>query len=107
MPFLIHWASRHCDDAAGYMYCPACRSRKPAAQGYRKTYLMLFFVPVLPLAQHEAYYRCEGCRSLFDPDAPWPYDFGDHPNPKRWTCSRCGAANPSHCNRCQVCWLEV
>ncbi|HJZ56506.1 MAG TPA: zinc-ribbon domain-containing protein [Gemmataceae bacterium] len=107
MFIIVGWRSRYCDDATGYMYCPACRSRKPAAQGVRKTYLTTFFIPLFPLAEHEGYYRCEGCQGVFDPDARWPYDFGNHPSPKLWSCSHCRSSNPSHSYRCQTCGADA
>jgi hypothetical protein len=103
MFIVVGWKSRYCDDATGFMYCPACLTRKPAAMGVRKTYATTFFIPLFPIAEHEAYYRCEGCQGLFNPDARWVYDFGDHASPKMWPCGQCGSSNPSHTYRCERC----
>jgi hypothetical protein len=106
MFFIVGWGSRNCDHGTGYLYCPNCRTRKPAVHGVRKTYLTCFFIPLIPIAEHEGYYRCDGCEGVFDPDARWIYDFGDHASPKVWTCSTCRTANPSHSYRCQSCGGE-
>jgi hypothetical protein len=100
---IFGWRSKYVDEATGYMFCPECRARKPAAAGTRKTYFTLFFVSLFPVATHEAYHRCEGCQGLFDPDAKFPYDFGDHADPKVWSCYHCGSPNLSHQNRCGTC----
>ena len=100
---IIGWQSKHCDEVTGYMFCPTCRARKSAASGTRKTYFTLFFVSLFPIATHEGYYRCEGCQGLFNPDNKFAFDFGEHANPKIWSCFHCGASNPSHKNLCEVC----
>ena len=107
MCLIVGWATRNSDDSPGYMYCPDCRTRKPAVLGFRKTYLTLFFIPLFPLAVHEGYYRCDGCEGMFDPDAAFPFDFGDHVSPKVWTCRFCQSPNPSHCHQCQTCQAEA
>ncbi len=61
MIFIIGWGSRDRDGATGYMYCPNCRSRNRAVSGLRKTYLSFFFIPIIPISEDGAYYRCEGC----------------------------------------------
>jgi hypothetical protein len=103
MHIVIGLGTRNRDHTSAYFYCPRCRARKPCAQGSTTSYLTLFFLPLLPVGTRGEYYRCEGCQELFDPDARFPYDFGDHANPKLWTCSRCRSTNPSHALRCQVC----
>src|SRR5437763_36805 len=107
MFIIIGWRSRNCDQVTGYMYCPSCGSRMPAAQGVRKTYLTTFFIPLVPIADGTGYYRCEGCQGMFDSDSDWPFDFGDHPSPKLWTCSFCHSSNPSHSYQCQSCGADA
>ena len=107
MFIIVGWRRRDCDDATGYMYCPDCRARMPAAQGVRKTYLTCFFIPLFPNAEHEAYYRCDGCQRVFNQDAALPNDFGDHADPKLWSCSRCGSTNLSHSYRCKRCGADA
>ncbi|MBA4064622.1 MAG: hypothetical protein C0501_13095 [Isosphaera sp.] len=104
---IVGWTTRDCDEATGYMFCPVCRARKPAAQIARKTFLTSFFIPLFPIAVHAEYYRCEGCRQFFDPAARVPYDFGDHPNPVLWSCHTCGSMNPSHRERCEACGADA
>ncbi|MGL6076506.1 MAG: zinc-ribbon domain-containing protein [Fimbriiglobus sp.] len=89
------------------MFCPECRARKPAVEGVRKTYVTLFFIPLFPIASHEPFYRCEGCDGKFDPDARWPYDFGEHASPKLWNCSRCKSPNSNQTYRCKACGTEA
>ena len=91
------------DHTTAYFYCPRCHSRKPCVQGSETVCFCLFFLPLLPVGTRGEYYRCEGCQGFFDPEDDFPYDLGDHANPKLWTCSRCHSTNPSHAFRCQVC----
>jgi hypothetical protein len=103
---VIGVCTRNRDHTSAYFFCPVCRSRKHCTQGSRSSYFSLFFLPLIPLATLGEYYRCEGCQKLFDPDAKFPFDFGDHANPRLWECTRCHSMNPSHAFRCQVCGLD-
>jgi predicted RNA-binding Zn-ribbon protein involved in translation (DUF1610 family) len=94
------------DHTKAYFYCPTCRARKPCTQGTRARYFSLCFIPVVSFTPLGEYYRCEGCGNQFDPDARFPFDFGDHANPKLWTCSHCRSTNPSHVFQCQTCGWE-
>jgi hypothetical protein len=107
MHVFIGIGTRDKDHTRAYFFCPTCRARKACVQGSRTQYLTLFFVPVLPVGRIGEYYRCAGCHRQFDPDANFPYDYGDHPSPKLWTCSRCRSTNPSHAFRCQVCGSDA
>jgi hypothetical protein len=102
-PLLIGWWRKKKKVGGGYFFCPTCRARKPCTQYSNNRYLSLFFIPLLPLTNDGDRYECEGCHQQFDPEARFPYDFGDHANPKIWTCSRCRANNPSHAHYCQAC----
>jgi len=66
-------------------------------------YLTVFFLPIVPVGNHREMYECQGCYQSFGAEANFPYDFGDHPNPKIWTCSRCKTDNPSHAHYCRAC----
>jgi hypothetical protein len=107
MAIIVGIGTRQRDHTPGYFFCPRCRSRKPCSQGSRVAYFTLFFVPLIPLASRGEYYRCGGCSGTFDPDDRYPYDFGDHASPKRWTCSSCGSDNLSHVHRCTTCGADA
>jgi hypothetical protein len=105
--FILGWRSQNCELAKGYMYCPTCRSRKPATQGVRKTYFTVSYLALVPMAEHESYYQCDGCQGIFDPDARCLYDFGDHSSPKLWICTHCKSSNPNHKYCCQSCGADA
>lgn len=107
MCVIVGVSTREVDDIKAYFFCPGCRTRRPCTHGTRGLYFTLFFAPLFPLGAMTEYYRCEVCRQAFDPDARFPYDFGDHPEPKRWKCQNCGSANPSHSFRCKSCGAEA
>jgi hypothetical protein len=104
---IVGWTTKDCDHSTGYMFCPGCRARQPAAEGFRKTYFTFFWIPLFPVTTHEGYYRCQGCREKFDPDANFSYDYGDHPKAKLWECRFCRTPNPSHVHRCPVCGADA
>jgi hypothetical protein len=98
--FIVRRWRKH---SVGYFFCPSCRTRKPCAQCSLTNYLTVFFVPLLPVGTSGECYECEGCGKQFETDSDFPFDFGDHANPKTWTCSHCRSSTPSHKLRCQVC----
>jgi hypothetical protein len=101
--FIVGISTRDRDESKGYMFCPVCNARKPAAQGATKTYFTFFFIPLFPVTSGVGYYRCEGCQKIFDPNVKVHYDFGDHANPELWECYNCRTQNPSSTERCLTC----
>jgi hypothetical protein len=106
MCVIIGISTREKDGEEAYFFCPVCRTRCRCVYGAKATYFTLFFVPLFPIATHREYYRCEVCQQEFDPDARFPYDFGEHRKPRRWDCAACGCDNPHYISRCKACGAE-
>lgn len=65
----------------GTFLCPACG----VSQGYRlkarRTWLTLYFIPTIPMGNHEYFVQCDYCKSNWDPSV-LEMDQVNHPDAK-------------------------
>ncbi|MEM6776210.1 MAG: zinc ribbon domain-containing protein [Planctomycetota bacterium] len=51
----------------GEFYCPQCGSQQSHRFRSRRTFLTVYFIPVVPISAAEPFVQCDQCRATFDP----------------------------------------
>lgn len=50
----------------GEFYCPTCESIQGYRQRSKRTFLTLYFIPVIPISAPEPFIQCDNCKSPWD-----------------------------------------
>ncbi len=92
--FSTHPRKKHLRD--GYLFCPKCR-RRTTGELYlmEDSFYLLGLIPTGSVGESRNFLGCRECGETFEESGDWAFDFGDHPEPKRWDIRRCGAWNTS------------
>jgi uncharacterized tellurite resistance protein B-like protein len=52
---------------SGTFHCPNCKSSRPYRLRYKREFLTIYFIPLIPLQKLEEFLECEECRNTFEP----------------------------------------
>src|SRR4051794_1641068 len=92
----------------GYFFCRGCLGRTPGEMFVVENVLYLFgLLPVSTGEESRTHLECLRCGRDFEESGDWPFDFGDHAQPKLWDCRQCGTQNTSERLRCSSCGRHI
>jgi hypothetical protein len=111
MAIIISWSNEPRTKVVrkGYLFCRKCLRRTSGELRLVEQVSYLFgFLPLGVTGASANYLTCQTCDSTFnEEEGDWAFDFGDHAEPKKWDCRRCGEVNTSERFTCRKCGKRI
>ncbi len=87
----------------GQFFCPNCQVTTTYAECRRKSYLHIFFIPLIPCDNDPAGIQCCNCLSEYDDPSVSEYN---QQALATWQCSQCKRTWPETNVRCPICKIR-